>query len=961
LLSCSDDSNPSEPAPEHFAIAIYEFPEDISAITGTTQEVSFYIGLKRDDDTVVENEAIIITDATGTGSVTPDEAITDEVGEVNAAYSVEMPSEPTTARIRVEANNQTVSENISLYPIRRPTTIRFESDRRFFAVGVDTAAEVPFEAIVTDENGQVIPGVHVSFSLESAGNQEVFGSVTNSGITDSLGRATTTFRSYNQYGGVVIIARVDEPGFEEEIICSSRLEIRSKPAGYTIRICTSPDEFNISQISPWNTTYISQIFATVTDSTGVGIPLTNLQLSTTHGRINEGLLYFNPETDMEGNEPLIIVITGYIPGVPEEGRAQIQVNVLNDLPILTLGTDKYVIKADGPGGSQTILNVTLAAPEGLPIPNEEIVIRGTENTCVIQSPVVTDSMGRATAIFDDLEQPGIVTVIAESRFGDSNGIDILVQEHISKVDRIELFSDRVLLGNIPDDSVRVRAICYLENGRFATDGTIVQFEARRGSFAESIVVIEGVSGAADTYYYSRGVSQSDYIFAYVVNEGDTTESNGIEIRIHTGPPSLIILHASPNELMTNNPWLYSTITATLLDSSMNPVRGGTRVRFETTLGTISQSGETSARLYPGRQAGLAVVTGFIETPNDTISGQATVRFVASTPEYIELTTDRLFAEVRARYPVTLRAIVRDGNGNLIECPTPVVFEMINEPEPPTGCTIGNIPNQQAAVYYTSNGVATTFLNPGTQIGGKLIRAYTWRDSAAHPDDIITTTFAGFAVVSGPPFQLEIGISDIGEDAGGGAWAIEVSARVWDIHRNPVQNRIPVVFSVEPEIANIEAAWTGNENRNGEIIPGLAFATLVYNSVNSLDNIEISAEVQTERGQIQHSIDHILPVQGGVLLLEEAGGDFVFDDENEVIEVRFNALLFDGHQIRIENAPFIFTADFGVFDPDQPGRWTASEEDIFFNPDINEQQVRFRVRVDGTDIVSEPLEIVVRRR
>ncbi|MBT7617920.1 MAG: hypothetical protein HN590_11620, partial [Calditrichaeota bacterium] len=97
------------------------------------------------------------------------------------------------------------------------------------------------------------------------------------------------------------------------------------------------------------------------------------------------------------------------------------------------------------------------------------------------------------------------------------------------------------------------------------------------------------------------------------------------------------------------------------------------------------------------------------------------------------------------------------------------------------------------------------------------------------------------------------------------------------------------------------------------------------------------------------------------ILEEAGGDFIFDNDEEVIEAQFTPLLFDGHQIRIENATYTFIADFGEFDPEQPGNWSASMDDIFFDPDTNEQQVRFIVRVNGTDIVSEPVDIMVRRR
>ncbi|MBT3233382.1 MAG: hypothetical protein HN356_11265, partial [Calditrichaeota bacterium] len=461
----------------------------------------------------------------------------------------------------------------------------------------------------------------------------------------------------------------------------------------------------------------------------------------------------------------------------------------------------------------------------------------------------------------------------------------------------------------------------------------------------------------------------DSIYASVMNLHNTVHSNIVRVNVLPKPPARLRLHADPEELNVNDPNAMSLISATVLDEDGYPIKIGTRVDFETTMGHIGETsytietGEAFVFYYPSMFAGEAVLTATVETADGSVTDSTSVTLTPGNPNSIELSCDPLFSHVRGTCgcgAATLRATVRDANGNLVLEPTPVVFEMINEPNIPAGCTIGN-EFDQSFVSYTRRGVAIATLNPGTQIGGKLIRAYAWRDSAARPDDRVTNTFSSFAIISGPPFQLDIGVDNDGEDVGGGAWALEVSARVWDIHRNPVADRIPVVFTVEPQIANISAGWTGNENSNGESVPGLAFATLIYNSINSFEEIEITGEMQTERGMIQGSWEFFLPVQDGVLTLEEPDGDFIFDDEDEILEAQFISRLIDGHQIRIEDAPFVFMSDLGEFDPEQPGMWRASQEDIFFNPEINEQVVIFRVRVDETDIVSEPMEVVVRRR
>ncbi len=966
LLSCSDDSNPSEPAPEHFAITINELPDTISAVVGTTQEVPFYVELKRDDGTVIEGELVELTDVNNVGQVIPPERISDETGEVHAVYSVEMPSEEQTSRIRVKTDDMTVSESITLMPVGRPNAILLESVSQPFKVDINTEAVIPIVAVVTDITGKSIPGVHIGFHLETVGNDYRFGTVQTSGITDDAGRTTTTFRSINKYGYIRVIALVNEPGFEDEVIGSLLLEIRPMYLPNSLYVHLSDTEFNISQMSPVDTNYTSTIETIVTDEDGIAIPVSPIFLATTHGRIVDNTLILNPAIDLPENASFIIEITAYNPDMQIEGKAEIGVTFLDDLPVLTLGTDRHVIEGDGSGGGQAILNVTLATPLGLPIPGQEITITGTENRCVIQSPVVTDSMGSATAVFDDIGQTGLVEITARSKFGTSESIDIEIEEFISRVERISLSLEDVIMMANSRDSTIVTAICSLVDGFPARPGTLVNFKAEYGSFSEESVHINSPEGIVQTFYYAGHSVVTDYVSAFVIQDEDTVFSNRVGVILQSGPPSIIVVHATPNELFTNDPDAYSTITATVMDTSSNPVRQGTHVTFSSTLGSVGQSavtdfnGDAVVHLTPGGQAGLAVITATVDAGRGPITARATVIFVAGTPALIDLTADRLFAEF-SQHPVTvaLRATVRDSNGNLIMVPTPVVFEMVNEPPPPEGCMIGI--DGQSFVSFTSSGVAVAPLNIGSAIGGKLIRAYTWRDSAARPDDIVSTVLSEFAVVSGPPFQLELSVNNRGEDAGGGAWELEVSARVWDIHRNPVQDNIPVVFTVEPEIANISAGFTGNENRNGEVVPGLAFANLVYNSISSLRDIEISADIQTMRGQITHTIDLILPVQGGMLFINEEDGDFVFDEEDEIIEARFNALLFDGHQIRIENAPLIFMADFGEFDPEQPGSWQATQDDIFFDPELDEQIVTFRVRIDGTDIVSDPLEIVVRRR
>jgi len=649
-----------------------------------------------------------------------------------------------------------------------------------------------------------------------------------------------------------------------------------------------------------------------------------------------------------------------------------------------------------------MLTAVLQDEEGQVLSGKEIIFTTSFPYSVVQSPIITDSLGKAVTYFDDIGRPSVDendlpdSVLITARYQEM-GINattrIMIRER-NPVSTINLHVNARQLTANSGDSTAVRATCYLADASPAPPGTEVHFEAVYGSFSESIVAVTGSSGAADTWYIAGNQVTTDTLHAFVWTPQDTAVSNEYLLDLVSGPPAVIVVRANPTELITNDPASMAEITATVMDTSGNPVRMGTYVTFSSTLGTITPSaitdeeGDAIASLTPGVQAGLAQITAQTNGAAGPISAQATVSFISGSPNSITLAADPLQIAVAGtgdNTTSTLRATVRDPNGNLIEHPATVVFELVNEPPPPAGCTF--LPGEQSFASQTSNGVAVASLNSGEQIGGKLIRAYTWPDSANDPELIVQVVLSRVAVVAGPPFQLDIDVNDEGNDAGGGAWAVEVSARVWDLHRNPVANDIPVVFTVDPEIANIDPGHTGNPGANNSPVQGLAYAQMVYNSVNTFDPIEISAEVQTEQGQITGEREHILPLQEGILELNIDPANWMFnEDEGALAEIRCWVVLKDGHFIEINNAPILFTSnrsrfwwyDFSrdrlvMFFPDParkftgvvdrehnelPGQATAflvaEEYDIFLDPFTLEVTVQINASVEGyNDVTADP--------
>jgi len=216
--------------------------------------------------------------------------------------------------------------------------------------------------------------------------------------------------------------------------------------------------------------------------------------------------------------------------------------------------------------------------------------------------------------------------------------------------------------------------------------------------------------------------------------------------------------------------------------------------------------------------------------------------------------------------------------------------------------------------------------------------------------------------------------------------VEVSARVYDIHNNPVANNWPVVFGVRPDIANIDPGSTGNVGAAGVSILGLAYSDMIYNSQNTFESIEITAEVQTLRGQIIGNREHILPLQEGNLELNVDPGNWMFNADNPHAIIRCWVVLTDGHQILINNGPILFTSNrsrfswynfdtnrYVQFFPDPvrkltgvqdrennelPGQATvfleAEMDDIFLDPFTLEVTVQINAQVEGyNDVSADP--------
>lgn len=234
----------------------------------------------------------------------------------------------------------------------------------------------------------------------------------------------------------------------------------------------------------------------------------------------------------------------------------------------------------------------------------------------------------------------------------------------------------------------------------------------------------------------------------------------------------------------------------------------------------------------------------------------------------------------------------------------VFVELINEPDTPEGASINLRGPLDSLIVSEGSGSATIYA--GRQSGGKLVRVYSWRDEARQ--DTIDVILPALTVRPGQPFSIRVNVNNAGDERPNNSWAIEVSARVKDHNDNPIEDDIPVIFSLDPEIAHVGVGYTGNHNQYGDSIPGSAFSELIYNSLNTFDTLTIRAEVNANGGILRDERAHVLPLQEGELVLNVDPQAYFFErDDQDTCDIRAWAVLRDGHGVLINNVPIIFNA------------------------------------------------------
>ncbi len=1002
MFGCSDDEQITGPqSPEMLNVQLYAQQDTLRGFDGRRIDVRVWAEVKDAVGRKAVNQQVFFAYTAGGERIETGTATTGEDGTARLSFTLECSKGMENILIQADCEGFTDSKSLIVMGSAAPAEIRMPANRALYARS-GRIGSISFTGAVVDSHGIGIPGVKLEMRLEPATPDiEPFGALHPVEATDEDGKAEIVYEAQDEYGSVIVDCRID---CEDESLGSigARTRIDVIEVQNRGRFLELRPEREVVAILHDSTKFVD-VTAYAQDDEGAPVSNLDISFSTNLGVIEPlGTTDSNGMTVVEFNNNGQAGSARIVASVGIEGwddaATTIECRKLSPLNAsLRLAADRDFIFADNGITTANLTAVLECEPEPAFI---RYPLEFSSSHGILQPVVVMDSLGVARNVFIDDGLPAIdengdpfPAVIAVSLPGTDlrDSVEIYIREN-PQVQRLYLSveDNELLAGGCDSTAVKVTAL--KSDGVYAPDGTIIHFDAVYGAFSQPAAEVSGGEGVAETVYYSGGHLGQEIIGAAFISNADTVRSACLNIWLKSGIPDQFIVDIDSDTLVAGDNETMATIRTTVLDACGFPVNGF-RINYSTDNGSITSMCETDengiaiARYFPGRTAGVATITAHCEVANERVTSRHNITIVSAKPNSMRVWVDPRefrFSGASCSHS-TARAEIFDRWGNPIDYPISVVFGLINEPEHPEGCSFGQF-YEDNFVSRSSNGIAMASVNPGTRIGGKLLRAYTWPDSAHEPDNTIQAVTT-FAIVSGPPFQIDIDVDNEPIDVGGGAWSLEVSARVWDIHRNPVGDQIPVIFSVDPELATIDYAHTGNENRNGESIEGIAFAEMVYQSFNTFESITISSRVQSAQGEIEGRRAYILPLQQGELALEVEPGNWAFGNENDHAEISCTATLIDGHGVLINNAPIHFTTtrgfiywfndhgDYLRFHPNPAIRLTGErdedgcsvvwlrglQDEYFFDENANEARIEINARVSGMNLSAEPREAVLWRR
>jgi adhesin/invasin len=325
--------------------------------------------------------------------------------------------------------------------------------------------------------------------------------------------------------------------------------------------------------------------------------------------------------------------------------------------------------------------------------------------------------------------------------------------------------------HIPADGTseaRITATVKEARSKLAISGVTIAFATDLGTIPGSAKT--DASGVAEVKLRS-GTRTG---LATVVGTFGNALRDTVRVRIGTSGPAYLSLRASPSVLPADGRSA-AELTATVTDSSNNPVPDGTVVRFELISGRGTVEGYKSttkgvaiSRLVSDTRPGEAIVRAVAGSAADTVTVRYSVGEVAS----IRVVADSASIVADGVSTTYVRAFVFDAAGNPVGDGLPVTFES----------NLGNITDRAL----TQGGVAVASFS-GIRAGVATIIARAG-DVEGHTIVVLRPGPPNSILLSFDP--KSVGVRDSGRNQ-----TLQITAEVRDARNNPVADGTYVRFEI----------------------------------------------------------------------------------------------------------------------------------------------------------------------
>ena len=654
--------------------------------------------------------------------------------------------------------------------VRQNTRVRFADPTKVESIELGTGSDsviadglshVAVFLRVTSPEGDPVEGLTVNFTTTLGGLSTVNpaevesqnGSIpaisTNpatSAVTGVDGEARVWLVSGTKTGTAAITAEVK--GLVET---ANVMFVAGKPVSIVLR--SAPET-----IRPGGTT---DVIARIVDANDNPVEGEEIVFEILQNDSGGFLASVSAETDVNG-ETVVNYTAGSEEGtdrIRARSRTDVSVSDITDIIIdasaivvqgLTVlsGTDSLV--ADGI--SDTLIRATVVDMAGNPAPGIEVEFNTTIGTLLGSTTVTTDANGFADVILQSVVNTGTAKVSAKA-----SGFIATVNVAFISDSPESIFLQAAPETVNPEDTSTLTATVTDINGNPISGETVsFSFVANNsGASLSAPSAVTDINGEATIIYIAGSESGTDTLRAR-----STTDASVLgDVDVVVDPDAIVVQGVtviSGSALLVADGVSDTLIRATVIDTAGNPA-SGIDVEFSTTLGTLlgpttvttDANGLAEVTLQSAANTGTATVaakaSGFIASVG--------VSFVAEAPKMITLNAAP--ETVNPRGSSTLRATVRDTNGNLIAGET-VTFNFVANN---SGASL-SAPSAVTDI----NGEATIIYIAGSESGTDTLRARSTTDASVLGDvDVVVDPDAivvqGVTVISGSALLVADGVSD----------------------------------------------------------------------------------------------------------------------------------------------------------------------------------------------------------